>query len=352
MRERYRAVLIGCALGDTLGMPVEGWTHEQIAKYVPGGKVIRPMKPFYAIGSNGNLLVEKDEAGGRLKYYSIDRDLGDYTDDTHLTLALAESIAVFGKVNIFDVASRQLAEYLQLKVTEPGKDKGFGPTTLAAFDRLEKGISPLESGVIGGPGNGPAMKIAPNGMLMDASGLVARGTEDAKMISRITHLDPRSVASGVVQSHAVYALFQDVTKKDVIDYLFRVSRENEATVTPQYVRHNRGTLTERLEWVRSNPNATMNQALERLGNRSDVYQSYPFAIFGLMRFWNDPVEGMIELVNCGGDSDTIGAIYGSLVGSKDGMVFPEEWVQVLKNRDRLINAADGIYKIKEHRLAG
>ena len=30
MKERYIATLVGCALGDILGMPVEGWKREQI----------------------------------------------------------------------------------------------------------------------------------------------------------------------------------------------------------------------------------------------------------------------------------------------------------------------------------
>jgi len=30
MKERYQAILFGCAAGDTLGMPLEGWKQEQI----------------------------------------------------------------------------------------------------------------------------------------------------------------------------------------------------------------------------------------------------------------------------------------------------------------------------------
>jgi hypothetical protein len=48
---RYRAVLIGTAIGDTLGMPVEGWKKEQIHKYV--GRITKPIAPV--------LLKDKQE---------------------------------------------------------------------------------------------------------------------------------------------------------------------------------------------------------------------------------------------------------------------------------------------------
>jgi len=42
--ERYIATLIGCALGDTLGMPVESFNRQQIKKYA--GRVTQPIGAY------------------------------------------------------------------------------------------------------------------------------------------------------------------------------------------------------------------------------------------------------------------------------------------------------------------
>ena len=34
LREKFIATLVGCAIGDSLGMSVEGWKRKQIQKYI------------------------------------------------------------------------------------------------------------------------------------------------------------------------------------------------------------------------------------------------------------------------------------------------------------------------------
>jgi ADP-ribosylglycohydrolase len=96
--------------------------------------------------------------------------------------------------------------------TGAGNDKttaSFGSTTLAAFERLKQGISPLASGVAGRiPGNGPVLKMAPVGLYMQATGQYEEGLRFAERAGKMTHLDPRSVASGIVQAHAIFALLR------------------------------------------------------------------------------------------------------------------------------------------------
>ncbi len=60
LTKRYQQTLINAALGDTLGMPVEGWTREQIQKYTGG--VTEPIQPFFVRDAQGN-IIESDEYG-------------------------------------------------------------------------------------------------------------------------------------------------------------------------------------------------------------------------------------------------------------------------------------------------
>lgn len=341
MKEKYIAVLIGTAVGDTLGIPVEGWKREQIKRYVPGGKITEPIDPFLVMDSSGK-IIEQDEFG-KLKYYSRDLKKGDYSDDTILTLALAESIAKCKGVDIDDIAKRQLKEYL-IRIRPDGSVLGgFGGTTMEAFKRLNQGISPLESGVIGGPGNGPAMKMAPLGIYMHLSGFYEHGIESAKDISRITHLDPRSIVSGVVQAHAVYSLLNGTTRENFLKSILEVSRRHEEPLTKDFPLYDKGNFTSRIEWIFNNKDASVEEALSVIGNTSLVFKSHPFALFMFQKYWNNPIEGLLELVNTGGDCDTTGAMYGALVGARDGMIFPEKWVSILKDKDKMIRLADRLY---------
>ncbi|MDO8516895.1 MAG: ADP-ribosylglycohydrolase family protein [Nanoarchaeota archaeon] len=163
-KEKYEATLIGCAIGDVLGMPIEGWKREQIKKYV--GKVREFIDPVLLYDEKGELL--REDEFGRLKYYTKNLKKGEYTDDTILTIAIAESIAEKKYLDLDDNAKKQLDAFLSDKSPDGKFKSGFGKTTKDGFYNLSKGISPLESGVIGGPGAAPSMKISPVGLYMNA----------------------------------------------------------------------------------------------------------------------------------------------------------------------------------------
>src|SRR3989344_2773922 len=349
--ERFIATMIGLAVGDTLGMPVEGWKRGQIQKYV--GKITEPIATVLVRGEDGNIIT-KDEFGP-LKYFTKDLARGQYTDDTILSKALAESLVKTGNFNLFDIAQRQVAEYSRRVRPDGTVLGGFGRTTTAAFQRLLAGISPLESGVIGGPGNAPTMKMAPLGLFMaahDADGEMygseyREGLRWAELVGMITHLDPRSVVSGIVQAHAVYALIQGCSRADFVDSLVAVCSNYEKPVSKEHVLWKRGSLKSRLEWIREHQEATPEEAHRVLESNSNVFCSYPFALFMFQRYWDSPLEGLIETVNWGGDCDTTGSLYGALAGAKQGMIFPKEWIDLLEGKEELELLGKKLYQMKE-----
>ena len=341
--EKYIATLVGCGEGDTLGMGFESWPKARIIKHL--GRVTQPIDPVILYDANSNIL-EKDEFG-KIKYYSRDLVKGDYTDDTILTLALAESIAAEKGLNLYDIAKRQLHEY-EIRLREDGTVMGgFGGTTIDAFKKLLNGVSPIDSGVIGGPGNAPGMKMHAVGLYMDAKNDYEFGLKYAELIGKITHLDPRSLVSGVIQAHAIYSVLRDISRDDFVDSCANVCKQWEKPLTPEYSVWEKGNLTSRFEWIRDNRDASSEKAHKVLGSKSEVMSSYPFALFMFQKYWNDPLEGLIETVNFGGGCDTTGAMYGALCGAKNGMIFPQGWIDVLRGKERLIEAAKGIYALKE-----
>lgn len=345
--ERYAATLVGCASGDTLGKSVEGWKKEQIEEHVDGGRITKPIDPVLIYDEKGNLI--RQDRFGKLKYYNKDLKKGEYTDDTILTLALAESIAACKGIDFKDIARRQLYEY-ETRLQEDGKVSkgGFGGTTIKAFKRLLQGFDYTESGVIGGPGNAPPMKMSPLGLWMDATRNYEIGLRCAEQIGRITHLDPRSVVSGVIQAHAVYLCLQGISREDFVSSLLESCRRWEKPASEElFPKDHRETMVSRLEWIAENHDAHHSEAHAYLGSNSNVWSSYPFALFMFQKYWDEPIAGLIETVNYGGDCDTTGAMYGALCGAKSGMIFPQEWLGVLQGKERLIAAAKWIYGLKK-----
>ena len=331
MMNKYSASLVGCAIGDALGMPVEGWKREQIKKYV--GRISQFIAPVLIKDCAGNLL--KEDEFGELKYWTKDFRKGEYTDDTILTLTIAESMVELGEINIPDIAKRHLEIY--------NKDsKGFGGTTRQAMENIKKGISPFNAGVIGGPGNGPSMKMSPIGFYMDAAKKYDEGLKFAETIGKITHLDPRSIAGGVLQAHAIYSVLNNCSREEFVKSLTEICREWEKPLTSKFSWHEQGNLLSKIEWIKNNKDVAPEIAYKNIGCTSTVYRSHPFALFMFQKYWDQPIEGLIELVNFGGDCDTTGAMYGSLVGAKHGDIFPANLKSELKNINHLISLGERI----------
>lgn len=342
IKERYAATLVGCATGDTLGMAVEGWPKERIRKHI--GRITAPIEPVIIRDSSGKKLLE-DELG-RILYIGEGLTQGDYTDDTILTLALAKSIAMLEKIDIEHIGREHLAAYdAQPKASNRMALGGFGGTTVKALMNIRGGVSPYNSGITGSPGNAPPMKMAPVGIYMHATGKIEEGLKDAEAIGKITHLDPRSVAGGVVQARAVCDLLNGTTREAFINTLISTAVAYEKEPTPQFNLWEKGTLTQRLRWIKENMDAEAELAYGYLGNSGLVFESYPFALFMFQKHWDSPLEGLLETVNYGGDCDTTGAMFGTLSGARHGMWFPHRWLNVIKGLEPLVAAAEKIYEI-------
>jgi ADP-ribosylglycohydrolase len=168
-RERFVATLLGGALGDTLGMPVEGWCREQIQRYV--GTIGEPIDPVIVRDATGKVVTQDED--GPLLSVSPHLSKGNWTDDTYLAVATARAIVEFNGLDLDALARQSVALYeaCQQRAGNDDTIASFGRTTLAAFAQLKQGISPLASGVTGRfPGNGPALKMAPVGLYMQARG--------------------------------------------------------------------------------------------------------------------------------------------------------------------------------------
>ena len=116
MRDRQRGTLIGLAVGDALGAAVEFHT--------PG--TFRPVTGYRGDGPHGLRP-------------------GEWTDDTSMALALADSIATAGW-DAADQMRRYVAWYRDGDYSVIGRCFDIGVTTAEALTRFERGTPALECG--------------------------------------------------------------------------------------------------------------------------------------------------------------------------------------------------------------
>jgi ADP-ribosyl-[dinitrogen reductase] hydrolase len=326
---KYTGALMGCAIGDSLGIHVEGWKPQQIQRYV--GKITGLMDAIVPTDEDGNPLAA-DEFG-KIKRWSPNAKKGDISDDTILTIIMAEALLEKG-CDIEHVAKKHLEAYEANKEADGTYGGGFGGTTRAAMESLKKGVSPRESGNLTGPGNAPAMKMGPVGLYGTIHGLNPGFAEE---VGRMTHLDTRSIASGIMQAHIVANMASGYQHKwRFLDDILFTAAYYEETPTKE-MKSSEIRLLDKIRWIVRNDDATVEEARKSIGNNSNVYCSYPFALFMFQKHWDDPKEGMLATINAGGDCDTTGAIYGTLWGARDGLeALPKEWVDGINAKEKIL----------------
>src|SRR5579875_2886400 len=179
-KDRFLGCLLGMAIGDALGMPVEGWPAERIRRehgwidgYLP------------RIGADGTGEAEA----------------GDFTDDTELALCQVEGlITTQGFVDPVAVGLRIE------RMAEGPAGRFLDPTTrlaVAAFDRTET----YQDGVIAGgpPGNGAIALAIPIGLIHSLGRfnpeLFAR---EVMRASLITHAHLESLNAAVAAAYGIW----------------------------------------------------------------------------------------------------------------------------------------------------
>ncbi len=285
LRSKFIGALLGTAVGDALGAPLEGWSRERVAR---------------VYGEAGRLeMVE-----------------GRYTDDTEQMIGVAESLLRNTGFDGADMA-RTLVRNMNPK-------RGYGPGSRAAFERLRAGEQWDEAaqglfGGMGSYGNGAAMRIAPVGLYYYDNPKELR--EVAYQSSQITHAHELGKEGAALQAFA-------------IALAVREDRNEMLSQLDEFVHHelykNKLRRMERL--LRTE--ASSGEVIAELGNGMAAFDSVPTAIYSFLRF-DDFERSVVYAIRLGGDTDTIGAMTGAICGAYYGdQAIPSEWVARLEDEEK------------------
>lgn len=276
------ATLTGLAVGDALGMPFE-MLHSLSDKL---------------LSWNGWF----EEAGNNPLTAGL--KAGQWTDDTKMARALAESLVEHETYSPADAAKRYLAWYKSNDL------RGIGTTTAKAMSRLDAGMPWTQSGVAGSEGNGTAMRAAPLGVAFWRN--IQAAAEMARIDAAITHKSEMAEQGAVAVAIGVALLIEHrIAKQDLILKVLEW--------IPKGVMHSRLLTAHRKAPLGLNrKDRSFIEVLVELGTGAHVIQTVPaaFCAFVGSTSFADAVE---LAVRAGGDTDTTAAITGALAGTYYGI---------------------------------
>ncbi len=305
--DRFRGCLLGVAVGDALGMPIEGYTAREIkTKFGP----VREMLPAPQDHFHSGLLA------------------GQFTDDTEETLLLAESL-----IDASGFSPDRFAEKLTAWGTtwtlDERLNRGVGFATRSAVESMIAGTPWQQSGQAI-PTCGAAMRAAPIGLLYHTNLNIVKSYADLQSLSTHTSAAARAgavaVAVGVAMSLCGFS--KEMILRNAASQASRLDTE----------------FAERLLWVGELLDLLPEDALGLIRNSPLAMESVPAAFYCFLKF--EPKEALIMAASSGGDTDSIASIAGSLFGAAFGPSWiPESWLAALEGKERIEDAARGLCQL-------
>jgi len=299
-----QTILIGTAVGDALGVPVEFQQREML---------------------KANPVTDMREYG------THKQPKGTWSDDTSLMLCLAESM--IEGLDINKLAQKFIAWKNDNLWTPHGWVFDIGIGTRIAIERLEDGMSPELAGGFDerDNGNGSLMRILP--LVLHIKDLDIDSRYDwTKKVSSLTHAHIRSVMA------CFYYL--EFAKK-IIEGKDKIQAYTELQLEIyQYFESRKINPIEIQKFSRLLFDDISNIEEDNIESSGYVIHTLEASIWCLLTT-NSYSEAVLKAVNLGNDTDTTGAVTGGLAGLIYGMeTISTEWVNVLARKEDIIKLSD------------
>jgi|SRR3989344_1129322 len=298
---QYKGCLIGLALGDVLGMPFEFWQKDAVAKHF-----------------SCNDLSVKDFFRGGIKFPA-----GFYSDDTAMTICLAESL-LEKDFNLDDQFERYHKWY-QYGYATPSDSfsYGVGQQTLRALTQ-KIDFNKMDGLDERGGGNGSLMRCAPIGL--HYHGDIQEIKDKSLLASYITH-NYHIAGWSCVILNAIITLIIEGCTKDVI--LSKVS-STYGNLIPGEIKD------------------VLNLEYDKIDDYCYPVSGYSvdtlrIAIWSWMTSENY-LESIKKVILLGNDTDTFGAVTGAITGCYWGYdLIPDVHRSFIMKQDYIVKLAEKLY---------
>jgi ADP-ribosyl-[dinitrogen reductase] hydrolase len=293
--------LLGVAVGDAIGVPVEFKSRE---------------------------TLERDPVTGIRGYGMHGQPPGTWSDDSSLTFCLAEMLCMGYDLN--DLARRFINWREHGYWTAHGRIFDIGIGTAAAINNLENGVEPVLAGGKGeqSNGNGSLMRILPLVFYL-AEKDIAQRFALTREVSSLTHRHDRSVIACFLYLEMALALLQGKGRrgayrsvcKETKDWLMGLG----GTVRQETERHFSRLLSGEIARYSSTD----------IRSSGYVIHTLEAALWCLLTTDNYQ-NAVLKAVNLGEDTDTTAAVTGGLACLIYGRgAIPTDWLSSLARKDEI-----------------
>ena len=306
-----KGVFYGQAIGDALGLGTEFLDKNKIAEYYPNG-----------LSEYAQIVQDKHRSRWKI---------GDWTDDTDQFLCICDSIIKSNEVNEIAFAEELYKWFKDIPM-------GIGRTVYKVVSLPQFTLYPYKSAEL-------IWKLskrnnASNGAIMRTSILgtyefwdynkVIKNTEK---ISKVTHWDSRCVGSCVVVTLLISNILSE-SKLLTFDELCQIADRYDNRIRP-FIKKSYTLPIEDL---------SLDEATS-IGYTLKAMSAGLWTYFKAENFEN----GLLKVINEGGDADTNACVAGSILGAKFGYKsIPKKYIDGLIYRDileeKLNKYIEGLYK--------
>ncbi|MCY1000363.1 ADP-ribosylglycohydrolase family protein [Myxococcus sp. MISCRS1] len=321
-QDRFHAAFVGLAIGDALGFPLRGIPPASLAR-LPG-------------------LAEDFAPRPRGKFAK-----GQFSDDTQLLLAAAESVIREGRVDGRSAAAHLAWLWQEGIILQP-------PRSLAeSLQRLSSGVPWMSAGA-------PLGTLCPSVLSralvvgLFESGQRAKLPHDAGVLTVITHKDPvcAAAAAAFAQAAALGMEEEPLTPTAFCEQLSLAAAVHDKGLAEE-VRH----LPRLLTWDTTRALSQLRKVgvppseLKGVdGLPAHVVPVLLTALYATLRVPHDFREAVALVLRCGGEADVAAALTGALVGAHLGTrAIPARLRKAVLYVDNLVDTADRLFRAHQVR---
>lgn len=347
-RDRVRGVVISTALGDAMGAPIEKLTYGEIkSKY---GRVESLMTRWHKMD------LPPDVRFGRV------RGDGIVTDDTLMTIALMNVYLTEGRhLDAYDMGNEFVKEIAFRKTFVPELneetliiDRLFYPEKYIFMRHVLANCDPREGGIGNMVNCGAAMYIAPIGIVNAGH---PKAAYDEAILFAMGHQSSYGLeAAGVLAACVAKAFEPGVSVDDIVRTAISLAKDGtkaaivEMTQAARDLRQERDDMDKVIEvfqaiMLKYSPMGDdVSRHIDKVGIPSNHYtpsrlwsiEELPMALAFIVLNDGDYYRSILDGVNSGRDTDSIGVMAGVILGAMYGSeVIRKEDIKQLNKVNRL-----------------
>lgn len=299
--------IIGHAIGDAMGVPIEFEPRKRLFDH--------PVTKMIGYGSH-------------------DVPAGTWSDDTSMEIATIDSFINKGCFDCKDIMMNFYYWLKENKFTAVGEVFDAGHTCIQSIINFSKGYELEKCGQndLYSNGNGSLMRILPIALYSYYKKIKEKEIiELTNNVSSLTHAHEISRLGCYIYVRYVMLLLSGMDKKEAYSELKKINYNYYSEESQE-------------SYKRILKEDISDLSVDKIKSSGYVVDTLEASIWVILNC-NSFKEAIIGAINLGDDTDTVGAITGSMAGIIYGYEnIPKEWLKELKKKEYLIDLASSFEK--------